>query len=171
MMIVINPAEMLKRARDSQRISDLNTLKTAIAMYLTEVSSASLTNGSYAYSHTVATYPSSGTCGGYPLTHSSTSQAVDGSGWIPVNFSNITGGSPISSEPIDPNPTNGRYYVYISTTSDNTFELIANMESIAYSSGGSSDVESKDGGNPNLTGYYEVGTAMLISTTTGCYQP
>ena len=42
MLLVINPAEMLRKARDSQRISDLNTLKTAIGFYLLNVSSPSI---------------------------------------------------------------------------------------------------------------------------------
>jgi len=167
MILVINPAEMLRKARDSQRISDLNTLKTAIAIYLTDVASASLSSGSYAYNYTTGvTYPS-GTCGASTLTHSSSSQAITGIGWIPINFSAITGGSPIGSEPIDPNPATGRYYIYVSNASNNTFELLANMESIAYSKDGGNDVESKDGGN--LIDYYEVGTAMLVTTSTGCY--
>lgn len=165
MVLVINPAEMLRKARDSQRISDLNTLKTAIAMYLTDVPSASLSNGSYAYNHSGVTIPA-GPCAGYTFTHSSTSQAITGIGWIPINFASITGGSPIGSEPIDPNPATGRYYVYISNT-NNVFELLANMESTAYSNGGGNDVESKDGGN--LPDYYEVGTSMIATTSTGCY--
>ncbi len=35
-ILVINPAELLKRARDSSRISDLNTLKTVIGLALIE---------------------------------------------------------------------------------------------------------------------------------------
>jgi prepilin-type N-terminal cleavage/methylation domain-containing protein len=35
LVIVLNPAETLKKARDAQRISDLSTMKTAIGLYLT----------------------------------------------------------------------------------------------------------------------------------------
>ena len=167
MLLVINPAEMLRKARDSQRISDLNTLKTAIAMYLTDVPSASLTTGAYAYNHTGVTYPSTGTCGEHTLTHTSTSQAINGSGWIPINFASISGGSPIATEPIDPNPATGRYYVAILNGANSTFELIGNMESTYYSSSGAGNVESTDGGN--LPDYYEVGTSMIAATSTGCY--
>src|ERR1035437_6565486 len=38
LVIVLNPAETLKKARDAQRISDLSTLKTAIGLYMTSVS-------------------------------------------------------------------------------------------------------------------------------------
>jgi len=167
MLLVINPAEMLRKARDSQRISDLNTLKTAIAMYLTDVPSASFgTSAAYAYNHTEVTYPS-GTCGGYTLIHTATSQAITGAGWIPINFASISGGSPIAAEPIDPNPATGRYYVAILNGTNSTFELIGNMESTYYSSGGTGNVESTDGGN--ISDYYEVGTSMIAATSTGCY--
>jgi len=39
LIIVINPSETLKKSRDSQRISDLNTLKTAMGIYTVSTSS------------------------------------------------------------------------------------------------------------------------------------
>ncbi len=42
LVIVLNPAEALKKARDSTRISDLNTLKTAFGLYLASTSTPSL---------------------------------------------------------------------------------------------------------------------------------
>ncbi|MEK9183976.1 MAG: type II secretion system protein [Patescibacteria group bacterium] len=41
-IFVLNPAETLRKARDSQRMSDLNTLKTALGLYLTATSSPKL---------------------------------------------------------------------------------------------------------------------------------
>lgn len=38
LVIVINPAEVLKKTRDNQRLSDLSTLKSALSLYLAEVS-------------------------------------------------------------------------------------------------------------------------------------
>lgn len=38
LVIVINPAEVLKKTRDNQRFSDLSTLKAALSLYLAEVS-------------------------------------------------------------------------------------------------------------------------------------
>src|SRR3989344_2337078 len=35
LVIVINPVETLRRARDVQRLSDLSSVRTAIAMYMT----------------------------------------------------------------------------------------------------------------------------------------
>ena len=41
-VLVINPAQLLKKARDAQRISDLNTVKTAIAYILLKLRFQSL---------------------------------------------------------------------------------------------------------------------------------
>ena len=36
-VLVLNPAETLKKTRDSQRLSDMNTLRAAIALYVTQI--------------------------------------------------------------------------------------------------------------------------------------
>jgi prepilin-type N-terminal cleavage/methylation domain-containing protein len=165
MIIVINPAEILRKARDSQRISDLSSLKTAIAYYITNISSPSIGSDTYSYSVITGTICASRT------TTSTTSQLVDSTGWIPVNFATLGGGSPIGSLPIDPNPTaltpgtgRARYYAYVTNISDLTFEIVANMESTYYSQGGDGDIESKDGGVTALAKIYETGTKLGIVT-------
>lgn len=164
-VLVINPAELLRKARDSQRISDLNTLRTAIAYYITETASPDIGSDTYSYSHVAGT-----TCADRTST-STASQLVDGTGWVPVKFSDLTGGSPIGSLPIDPNPTvlepgsgKAHYYVYVTNASDYTFTLLANMESTYYSQDGDGDVESTDGGAAGLIKIYEVGTKLGIVT-------
>lgn len=132
-IFVLNPAETLKKSRDVQRMSDLATLKNAIALYTTTVSSPDFdgTGGTFlclsgttstakiAYSSMVAdpvcaTNPAEGTDTGATFaadacytagTTASTVTAVDGSGWIPVNLASISGGSPISNMPVDPTNT------------------------------------------------------------------
>jgi prepilin-type N-terminal cleavage/methylation domain-containing protein len=168
-VLVINPAELLRKARDSQRISDLNTVKTAIAYYITEMSSPSI-------GETNKTYSTNGAATCFGTASATTTLAVDGTGWIPIRFTDIAGGSPIGSLPKDPinsavsaNPS--LYYVYgVLSATDYTFKLVANMESANYSKGGAGDVESKDGGK--VDELYEVGTGMTlaIASTTVCYQ-
>jgi prepilin-type N-terminal cleavage/methylation domain-containing protein len=166
MILVINPAELLKKARDSQRMSDLSTVKTAIAFYLTNASSPSVGSTGQTYAEIGAV-----TCFGTASpTASSTYLYVNGSGYIPINFTSISIGSPLSSLPHDPNTsaasTGNHYYVYgVKSTSDLTFKLVTNMESAAYSNGGSNDIESKDGGTN--TGLYERGTDLTLTITTG----
>lgn len=162
MVLVINPAEMLRRARDSQRLSDLGSINTALSFYLTESASPSLGTSTnwYVYTHPV-TIPETQCMARTKVA--SSSQAITGGGWIPVALSGLTGGSPIPSFPIDPNPASGtRYYIYLPDQANLAFELLANMESTTYSTN-----EAKDGGN--LNDIYEIGTKMIATTSTGCY--
>jgi len=166
-ILVINPAQLLKKARDSQRISDLNTMKTAIAYYITEASSPSIGTASLTYSD-VSAVACFGTATG---TQAFT---TDGAGWIPIDFdSELTGGSPVGSLPHDPAAevsSGNHYYSYgVLSATDYTFKLVANMESTYYTTSGDGDVETNDGGtNVSL---YEVGTGMTlaITTTTNCF--
>ena len=170
-ILVINPAQLLKKARDSQRISDLNTMKTAIAYYITETSSPSI--GNIYTANTYADIAGAICCSGATLAPAVT-YTTGGSGWIPINFDGMTGGSPIGSLPADPNITilaadPGRYYVYMVGHATNfTFKLVANMESTYYGSG-SGSVETNDGGTEATL--YEVGTSMTtpIATSSTCY--
>jgi hypothetical protein len=102
---------------------------------------------------------------------STQSQAIDSTGWIPVPFDDLAGGSPLSNLPVDPNPSTSAgdyYYVYLPNATDLTFKLVANMESNYYG-GGEGDVEGTDGGTEN--NLYEVGTDMDIAIDVGthCY--
>ena len=166
-VLVINPAELLAKARDSQRISDLNTLKTAIAFYLTESAAPEITDGthtSYCYFDDVEC--DVGKSVGEP------SQKVNGDGWIPIEFNLMPGGSPISVLPIDPvNKLDGHfYYVYFADQAKLTFKLIANMESKYYGTEEATRVVDKDGGQiPTL---YEVGTDLILgpeARTASCF--
>jgi prepilin-type N-terminal cleavage/methylation domain-containing protein len=162
-LLVINPVQMFAQARDSQRIYDLNTLSNATALYITTVTGPDLDVTGTCITNcwdTVAT--ASGSCGG---RHSTTGEIavpalprlVNGAGWVPVDFTDISGGSPISSLPIDPTNTSVNNYFY-SYSCDNTskwFEFDAHMESDRYKGGGPDDVESTDGGSSSTV--YEVG--------------
>jgi prepilin-type N-terminal cleavage/methylation domain-containing protein len=160
-VVVLNPAELLKQARDSTRISDLASVNSAIALYLTDVSTPYLNGSSTAcssytgYITNTTTTPFSGAV----TTVSST--AVDGSGWIKVNLTGITGGSPLARLPIDPVNTGSQFYAYgCGSNGALSYEIDTNMESTKYAQGGGSDVESnsKDGGNKDYL--YEVGSYL-----------
>ncbi|MDP1629068.1 MAG: prepilin-type N-terminal cleavage/methylation domain-containing protein, partial [bacterium] len=106
-ILVINPAELLKRARDSSRISDLNTLKTVIGLALIEGVSLGQCDNTKVY----ASIPSETTLSSGALLPSGITfiqaskenlQKTNGSGWIPINFSGLAMGSPLGSLPIDP---------------------------------------------------------------------
>jgi len=197
LILVLNPAESMKKSRDTQRMSDLSTLKTAIGLYLTNASSPDLdaavggcfdSGGASAkifYSANLANqtcpldisegldadgdFDSADFC-----TYTSASGAVDGTGWLPINLTQIPGGSPISNLPIDPSNTvasgiapksTDLVYRYVcqnvSTASglpSSVFEINAQLESDAFTV--SDDRRTKDGGDNN--NYYEVGTSLKL---------
>ena len=155
LIVVLDPSETLKRTRDSQRVADLNTMKTAIGIYLAESPNPSLDSGqgdclngsagvgriTYSYNgspplttcytsapplgsdaagslsanilNTVPTNPTFGWIFARALNPISTAlafgppnpfctsvsstayTAVNGTGWIPISFTSLIGGSPI----------------------------------------------------------------------------
>lgn len=168
-LLTLNPAEMLKQARDAQRISDLQTMKRALSLYITDVSSPTIAkSATTCYTSTTSTI--NATCGG---RHNTTSQGtstdanltkVDGTGWVGSNgttggpdLTKISAGAPISQWPKDPINNNTYFYSYVGSTTTNFFEFNADMESAKYSNGGAKDVESRDGGNNSAI--FEAGTA------------
>lgn len=167
-ILTLNPAELLRQARDSNRISDLNTLKSAIALFLADVttSSAALgipgtcyesaTQGETTGTSSCLTWFVAATVG---VESSTTPAQVDGSGWIPVNFTAISAGAPIGSLPVDPTSDRDHGYWYIASSSFQ-YELAANMESTKFANNGSQDVESDDGGNDPNT--YETGSNVRL---------
>ena len=195
LVLVLNPTETLKKARDGQRISDLSTLKTAIGLYLTSVSPAYLGGASdnnfckatpgaawsvgpkkISYSNTASTISNGTTIDASAgavfrqLSTNATASATDGTGWVPVKFDNIAGGSPISNIPLDPINTIGTAsavastdltYRYGCSITPLAYEIDAQLESTAYTS--TDDKRASDGGNnANL---YETGTNLGILGT------
>lgn len=154
LIIVINPAETLKKSRDAQRISDLSTLKTALGIYTTSTSTPTLSGAGYG--PCLAT----GLAAGTSTSLSTASTTVDGTGWIPVNFNSLTGGSPISNLPVDPINTGSNVYWFSCDSTTNTYVISALLESAAYGPGGTDDKSAKDGGIN--AGRYEVGTNLKL---------
>ena len=165
-VLVLNPAQLFAQARDSQRLSDMGTLKGAISLYLTGASGpdmgvpADFTCGTN-FGASLAGVP--GTASPFLTSttpHPATSGVfeINGTGWVTVNLGATSGGSPIPVLPRDPSQNNNSdfFYAYACDNGESTFELNAFMESSRYSNGGDNDVESTDGGgNANA---YEVGT-------------
>lgn len=206
LILVLNPAETLKKSRDNQRISDLATVKTALGLYLTDLATtdldASVTNGCLGGNNTAArifysspaadaanlctanvvegadvdtgdTYDSTTD---YCYNVASPNAAVDGTGWLPVNLTGISGGSPLSNYPLDPTNTAMattqttamlvyRYGCQQGTMSAsgvaNVFEVDAILESTAYTS--TDNKMSKDGGDN--TSYFETGNNLKLLGT------
>lgn len=159
-VLTINPAELLRQARDSTRISDLNALNKALAIFQVE-SFSSLGNASTTY---VSIADTSATCANlglpplpsgysYACVASSSLRNVNGTGWIPVNLTQISVGSPIGTLPVDPINTTSSGYFY--TYNPGSWEFNASMESKKQLLSAS-----KDGGDSIK---YEVGSKLTNS--------
>ena len=163
-VIVLNPAELLKQARDSQRLTDLDAMKNAIALFLADNKDFSSISNSTCYASQIGATDCATRAVSASRTTiaSSTSRAIDATGWLPVNLSSITSGSPLSNLPLDPiNTVSGSlYYSALFNTASTTFELDATLESTKYQS---KAANTADGGNGLSSNVYEVGTAPGLS--------
>lgn len=199
LVIVLNPSEIIAKSRDSQRISDLTTLKKAIGIYQVTTPNPKMAgtdntgckgtafgttwqlNTDYIYyslpteSGTITGKALDGvtfTTGGASQVAKANLGKVDGTGWLPINFTTMSGGSPISALPVDPvntiadlaNPkSTDLVYRYICTEKDLTYEIHATLESTAYTV--TDNKMQNDGGSANE--YYEVGTSLNLLATEG----
>jgi prepilin-type N-terminal cleavage/methylation domain-containing protein len=165
-VVVINPTELVRRSRDVQRLNDLAAIVSAVSFYMVETTSPSLgtcgaTIGAAQCRFTAV--PSGTSPYGCGSAATSSSGAVDGTGWIPVNLASLTTGSPIPAFPIDPVNGGGSaspstFYTYACRSNPLGFELVANMESTTYKA-----KEGTDGGVDINT--YETGTVVGFITS------
>lgn len=179
-VLVLQPGELLAQTRDTQRIGDLDAMRTGINLYLTQVPSPNLgfgtfncrdetIPGNFGSSYNAVVPSPFGTTGDFPTLFvyavgppaiGAGVRTADGNGWLPVEFTNTAvGGSPFSILPIDPNPqlgsggltVSGRYYAYTCNNGLKTYELNANMESTKYGTAATGP-EDDDGGTCATSG-------------------
>jgi prepilin-type N-terminal cleavage/methylation domain-containing protein len=170
-VLTLNPAELLRQSRDSNRLSDLSTLTSAINLYSADQGGASgYSIGSSSVTYLSIPDPTATTTAGtdcsglgfpsggaFHCAASSTLRNVNGTGWIPINFSAISSGSPLGSLPIDPvnQSSSNLYYTY--QTNGTTFVLRAVPESQKYAAqAGANPTMLTAGSNPLLDGGYWV---------------
>ena len=170
-VLVLNPAQILQEARDTQRIADLQSVVAAIAL---AGSQSVLPEGFVAGATTPRCIPSgcspflTGTClGGATVCSSNVIRLTGGTGWVAFNF----GAAPttIPTLPIDPSNTactysagppvviGGNCYAARASAAgpSATFELDARLESTKHA-----PLMANDGGNND--NFYEVGTALNL---------
>lgn len=183
-LLVLEPDQLIRRARDSARITDMDTLNKALL-----TADGEFPTGGMGSTYTVyvslpdssATTTAGSDCSGvsglanlpsgwsYHCAASSTYKKVDGTGWIPVNFSSLASGAPISSLPADPRNINttssgAYYYTYIY---DGNWSLTAPIESKKYIV---SVARSDSGGDPvRLEEGTKVSLWNPISQVAGCW--
>ena len=166
-ILTLNPMEMMRQARDSNRLSDLGTLRTAISLLLTN-GNVNLASSSLGYSGCYLSTPTGiGTttakCGGIFVgvgitSNSSSSSAnyrkINSTGWIPVDFTQVAGGTPFGSLPIDPVNNANYYYAYAANTTG-LFEGGAFLESKKYTTGNTSVITAG-------TAIYQAGSILTL---------
>ncbi len=166
-VFVLNPSDLIKQSKDSTRLTDLQTLNKALAFF--DVTNPDDFTGTSTVIYVsipdttttcanlgLPTMPSSYS---YHCVSTSTLALNNGSGWIPVNFTAISYGSPISRLPTDPvNATStGEYYSYIPGGS---YKLTAHLTSEKYAS-----KETLDNGlDPSL---FEIGSNLSLAPFSG----
>ncbi|TSA45378.1 type II secretion system protein [bacterium] len=169
-VLVLNPAELLKQGRDSTRISDLAAVNGAISLWVADVLNSS---GNWPAAAkelcTASTTQPSGFNNGTACVVNTNTTSTGVNSWVPLDFSLIAAGSPLSRLPMDPNNTSTncslgtpavcQYALYASTTVG-SYKIITQMESVKFRTSGSADVTSKDGGTSN--NWYEVGSMMSL---------
>jgi len=162
-LLVINPAQILSETRDTQRLSDLDTVKAALNLMVYNAASAVTFVTGPGCSVTVTNVQSPFTSPAACTAPSSANlRTILGSGWVPMNF----GTNPaITVLPIDPTQTAVYAYHYKgSNTVNGTFELDAKLESTKHR-----DKMINDGGDQNACityveqgCWYEVGTSLTL---------
>lgn len=173
-VLVLNPVEMLKQSRDSQRTTDLDSLYKVIN--LAKFNNPTIALGSSNTVYVSIPYDAATDCGygtgnpfglpGLPLGWSykcattANYKKADGSGWLPVNLSGVA--SSIPSLPSDPKNDKDNFYAYVADATDSTFVINSYFESqkqILL-------IATRDGGFESRK--YEVGTklALLSSSNT-----
>lgn len=160
-VLVLNPAELFRQARDSQRLGDLATLQRAISYYM-----STATNPTIAAAGPFAT---TGTACGFGTSACTATTrniyAVDNTGWVPISLNLSQGGAPIARLPQDPSQDattpNSYFYSFKGDTTTLVYEINARLESSKYK------VQmGTDGGDANAcTTYVEQGS----SAATSCY--
>ncbi len=160
-VLVLNPAQLLMQARDSNRLSDLATINSALGYLRTDQPSASLGNASTSYISVLdpsATSTAGDQCQGLVMpslgsstwlcASSSTYRKSDGTGWVPVALSSISYGTPLAQLPSDPVNATSSNLFYSYSTNGSQYEVTAVLESSKY--------KSQFATNPQIPGYPEV---------------
>ncbi len=156
-VIILNPAELLRQARDGQRFSDFDSVRNSISLYLSSVTNPVIGDGPYSMNGTNCYSIVTAGCS------ANSSTTVDGTGWVAINFNDLASfglNSPLSALPIDPINNATYHYAYAGNTGNKYYELNTILESSKFTSA-SNNKMSTDGGNSSTV--YEVGNAPALS--------
>ncbi|HPP16893.1 MAG TPA: prepilin-type N-terminal cleavage/methylation domain-containing protein [Candidatus Paceibacterota bacterium] len=166
-VVAINPNEMTKKARDTQRLTDMSNLQMIMELARSEgMLNSSYCDGTKIY----ASLPSE-----TPLSNSNLPAGVswaqvsrdnirnaDGTGWLPFNFKNLVG-LQVSVLPVDPkNSLNDSLYYTFYCNPQRQYIFTAYPESKTFGPKGGKDSKTIGDGGPDPY-VYEVGNNLFIS--------
>jgi prepilin-type N-terminal cleavage/methylation domain-containing protein len=184
-VLMLNPADMLAQTRDNTRMTDLNSINQALGLYQYYAPSPSFGTANTVYISLPDTDNiAPDDCDEYALPTLSgwfyhcallnDYRKIDGSGWVPVNLTEVSGGSPLATLPIDPinNVSQGLYYSYIggSWTINSILESQKYLSANAKTDGGADDARYETGPKPSLwidasglVGYWKMDESSWIN--------
>jgi len=164
-VIVLNPAELVSQSRDSKRISDIKSIASAVDILIVDKTDPNLGDENFVFISLPDVNEDCSGISGLPVLPSgwayrcvspSDLTKINGDGWIPVDFTTINGGSPLSYLPLDPKNDINNFYQYVS--SDKKYEVQALFESVKFQPTGG-----EDGGSSTR---YEKGNNLSLSPYT-----
>ena len=135
-VVILNPAEILKQSRDVKRITELNSLDKALEIYSfnggmnfgsTSTVYISIPDTSLNCNNVSSTLPVLPVNWNYNCVTSDNLRKVNGNGWVPVDFTS-TNIPPLTVLPVDPLNNSDSYYSY----TVGSWKIIANLESQKY---------------------------------------
>jgi prepilin-type N-terminal cleavage/methylation domain-containing protein len=139
-VVTINPAQLLKQSRDSNRIASVTAINTAIAFAKSKGLSLGTANVAYvSIPDPTLSGNATSACNslGLPSISGYVYQCVspanliklDGTGWIPIAFNTLPSGLLLGSLPVDPTNTTSSNEFFVYATDGNAgYELMANPE-------------------------------------------
>jgi len=157
---------MLRQGRDATRMREIGTIHNALSMLRIDTPAAHLGLPNIIYvsipdtSSTCAnlTLPTPPSGWAYRCVPAASLRNINGTGWIPIDFTSVFQGSPLPSLPIDPTNTtaSSNFYVYI--TDGRTWVLASLLESERHAPSAA-----RDGGTDSAR--FEAGTNLALWTT------
>mgnify|MGYP001581384154 CR=1 FL=1 len=152
-IVVLNPAELLAQARDGTRLSDVDSVSSAINLYIASTDVPDLNANA---TGTIATVSVAGAACPFTIVCvTDIDKVTNGTGWVRVNLDSIAGGSPLPVLPTDPSNNTTYYYAYAANDTSSTFEVNGVLESTRHTGkmgtdGGSSASFYEKGTDPGL---------------------
>ncbi len=164
-IVFLKPSLIFAKARDTQRFQDIKNINDSIDVFNGDDPSANFGSPDIAYislpdssatcSSWTSSLPSLPTGWSYQCAPQATFQNVNGTGWIPINFSSDPMEN-ISSLPVDPTNKPPYFYTYVT---DPQWEVSAYME--VATDRGPNSIAGKDGGSSYSS--YEQGSSLTLT--------